>query len=144
MSAILRYAKQAMREHSSPALMRGYLNLIRQELDKLEQKRSEIESAKTLPVHRALVAALNRSQIGNRLLEVSDCILILDRSLSARAAHAAGHWLFDAAYLTARLEGEDLRRESNIARLRRPLDPLDVKWSAPRGGPIESVPDCDQ
>jgi hypothetical protein len=140
-SSILRWARQAMREYSSPALARGYLALIRDELEKIEEKRRTIEPAHLLPIHRAMVASLHRAQLGYRLLEVSDCVMVLDRHLSASACDAAGPWLEDAALLVRRMNGEDARREQVFGRLLRSLDPLDVKWSAPKGGPIESVPD---
>ena len=140
-SAILRYARQAFREYSSPALARGYLGLIRQELDKLDQKRRTIEAAELLPIHRAMVASLNRAQLGYRLLEVSDCLMVLDRSLSARAADAAGPWLEDAARLVARMNGEDSRREEVFGRLLRSLEPLDAKCSAHGADKLRSVPE---
>lgn len=130
MTAILRYAKQAMREYASPVLAGGYLSLIRTELQKIEQKRRTIEPAHLLPIHRAMVASIHRAQLGYQLLEVSDCVMVLDRHLSASACDAAGPWLEDAALLVRRMNGEDARREQVFGRLLRSLDPLDVELSA--------------
>lgn len=110
MTAALRYARLAMREQSSPWIARGYLELLRDELHALQQKRQRVEPAETVPVHRALVASLNRAQLGQRLLEVADCVLILDRHLAAEAADAATPWLEDACLLAARINGEERRR----------------------------------
>lgn len=99
-----------MREHRSPWIARGYLALISDELRKLEHAPQARQSADTVPLHCAFVASLNRAQLGFRLLEVSDQIMLLDRALAARAIDAASPWLQDAATLAARLKGADRKR----------------------------------